>query len=202
VKPVSTRYSIGAVGVAVGSRMVPPGPNWTARALFLRAVERVVPEALTTLSPMAEAGCLFEWCQRWNLIDPWLHEVAASTAERLADGSTGGFQFGPGASFPAAQLASPPAWDPLYESSEAYALKVASYVKESRATLIARGWRDAPTKEEPKHFEWLAKFQLRGLTLDAVVDELEDPPDRATVSRGIKQTAKIADVTLRTAKLQ
>ena len=68
-------------GLGFGGEMVPPGPNIKAQWLFLKAVKRRVPEALTALAAIApylpddpfnrevadQNAPLRTWCERWGL---------------------------------------------------------------------------------------------------------------------------------------
>lgn len=209
---------LGVLGATTGDRLVPPGPNVTARAMFLRAVERTVPAAFRALVAIATApdepgatrassavnarlAQLRAWGDQFGFTAPWLRRVAGHTYHLLAAADPGQRPSGfvlietgiedIGACFP-----NPPRWDPIVQSRGEYHAAIDAYLDACTALAMARGWTAAPVKRTADHFEWLARYQCGGWTQEHIADRYKEKSD-AAVSLALDDVAALVGITRR-----
>lgn len=174
--------------------------------------------AMPQSEPLAAFTAALEaWAARWRLTDEWLKDDALSTLRTwhefpqtltykpLHFHSTG---WG-GAVL---ELDMPPClpFEPTMETWDAFAARVEEWTRQNRqsAQRLAKdhGLEAGPEKrgKDPAlHFEWLVRYQCQGWTHERIATEYEAPssPDglraRSTVTKALKETAKLIGLTLR-----
>jgi hypothetical protein len=174
--------------------------NPHARWLFLMAVERCVPEALAALARVygTDTAALDAWAQRWGFTDDWARRIASLHVTLWRENPTlaGRWQIVSAAvawePIPAAV-----SWNPVAETEAAFRERVNTYI----AACKRNGLMPTPTKEDVRHFEWLALHHVAGdYPYQRIVERYQDAdgsPDVSAVSRAMKQTAALVGITLR-----
>ena len=161
------------------SALVPGAPD-VDRRRFLERAAIVEPDLLKTLRSVTadDADALRAWAERWHLTDPWCLVLARDTARwYAAHPDAQGWEFqGQGivsGSFPfnigPLQLG-PFYHDPTWRSRgvfKAYVLErvgqaLDDYCNRIEAAALAAGLKRAPRKREVGHFDWLARYQIKG----------------------------------------
>lgn len=193
------RFRLGAGAVVAN------GPNPTARILFLNAVARCVPEALTTLASLPAADdAVLPWAEHWGFTDTWMLRHARNHVRLWADlpDTVGRWLSYPTiVSWQPIFPAPPSAWSPMSESESAYRARIEAYIATVKATPGA-----TPTPERRKldeHFEWLALHHVGRLTYEQIADRYyqnDDSPKEKAIGHAITDTAALVGLTLRFAR--
>ena len=194
-----------------------PGPSDSHRRLFLRRAALIEPDLLASLRQVDadDLHSLSEWAKRWNLTDCWCLGLARDTAHwYAAEPEAKGWEFqgkGMFAGFhPFAieplQLG-PFYFDPTWRRREGFKQFVLDQVAEAlkgycdriEADALAAGLKRAPRKREVEHFDWLARYQLKGSSFQAIADSAsyKFKGGRQTVRKAIVELAEYIALTLR-----
>lgn len=172
--------------------MVPPGPNLLAQWLFLDAVRRCVPEALSELAAIApslpddsfnrgtwdQEAPLRAWCERfgfttapeWKGDRDWLLTVARGTAvvmryTPLRAPAEFEWLFEPSYRKLKTETVASLRWNLAEETEALFRGRVETYIGQVKAAAGERGWTEAPEKRKlEQHMEWLALYQVGGRT--------------------------------------
>jgi hypothetical protein len=198
------------------SGLVPGAPD-VHRRRFLERAAIVEPELLTTLrSVMADdADGLSAWAKRWHLTDRWCMVLARDTARWYAKHPDAhGWEFqGQGifvGSFPfeiePLQLG-PFYHDPTWRSRrdfKRYVLREVAratddYCDRIEAAALAAGLKRAPRKKGVGHFDWLARYQVKGESFASIAKtaSYKFEGGRQTVRKAVVELAKYLELTLR-----
>ena len=153
------------------------------------------------------SSALREWCIRWHLTAQPIYRWAARTVEawdqdpRMRGKLTWERPPSP-APEPWRDYASrdarvvPIEGFPEREFRSDFMARAQAHWKHRCGTLESRGWVAVPTKTEPKHFEWLARYQCGGESLGAIARSVNDC-DVVTISSAVKATARLLGLRLR-----
>jgi hypothetical protein len=201
-----------------GRAALVPGAPDAHRLLFLEHAAIVEPELLTTLRGVTsddDADGLLAWAKRWNLTDHWCLALAGDTARWYArhPGAEGWEFKGQGifvGSFPfaIAPLRLKPFYhDPTWRSRrdfKAYVLAEVSratenYCDQVEADALAAGLKRAPRKRGVEHFDWLARYQVKGEAFASIAETSSQKfvCGRQTVRKAIIELAKYLELNLR-----
>ena len=158
------------------------------------------------------------WGQRFKLTDPWLHEAATVTLHQWPTdpASAGALRWADLPTKPSQIL--PPA-EPLKFEAQGWFVEredwtefkkrathtfnqhLKTYKADMDAKLEGIGFRPAPKLREPDHFEWLALYQVLGLSPRQIATTLIENGGRDInengVLRAIHRKAKLIGLTLR-----
>jgi len=198
------------------SGLVPGAPD-VHRRRFLERAAIVEPELLTTLRRVAadDADALSAWAKRWHLTDRWCWVLARDTACWYAThpGAQGWEFQGQGifvGSFPFAikPLRLGPFYhDPTWRSRrdfKAYVLAEAAratdnYCDRIEAAAVAAGLKRAPRRREVEHFDWLARYQVKGESFASIarIASYKLGGGRQTVGKAVTELAEYLELTLR-----
>ena len=159
-----------------------------------------------------------EWCKQWHFTitgkddGVWLLDVVRNTAKRMyrqqLNGDPADLQWEyPTASYPKPKPVAlspptpdrpwlettwlaPPDYQPWRETREQYLQRVDTYTAKVEA---ASGWTTPPEKRAMVHFDWLARFQVAGLSCPAIANSSKDSKglDEDLVAKGVKATAAL-----------
>ena len=194
-----------------------PGPPDVRRRLFLQRAAIVEPQLLTTLRSVRadDADKLLAWAKHWHLTDRWCLLLAGDTARWYGKhGDAKGWEFqGEGifvGNFPfrVKRLRVGPFYhDPTWRSPGEFKADVLEQVREAlndycartEAAALAAGLKRAPRKRELEHFDWLARYQLKGESFSSIAKttRYKFAGGRQTVRKAITELAKFLDLTLR-----
>jgi hypothetical protein len=86
---------------------------------------------------------------------------------------------------------SPKPWQPDVTSRTEYRADIEDYMRDVKAQAIAAGMREEPRplrQREPKHYEWLVRYQVKGDDLPLIARTSRETQDR--VWKGIKDLAR------------
>ncbi len=186
--------------------------------MFLERAATLEPELLKTLRRVKanDANGLLAWAKRWNLTDPWCRALVRDTARWDAtDRDARGWEFEVQGifvgSFPFKTepllLPGPFYLDLTYLKRSDFkglvlkkvAHAVDEYCDRTEAAARAAGLKRAPRKRGLEHFDWLARYQVKG---ESFVSIARNPGykfkgGRQTVHKAITQLAKYLELTLR-----
>jgi hypothetical protein len=198
------------------SGLVPGRPD-VYRRRFLERAAIAEPELLTTLRSVTpnDAGRLLAWGKRWHLTDRWSLVLAGDTARWYATHPDArGWEFqGQGifaGSFP---FAIRPLWlgafyhDPTWRSRGDFQADVLEQVRQAlddycdriEAAALAAGLKRATRKQGVEHFDWLARYQVKGESFASIAKAVRYKfgGGRQTVRKAIIELAKYLELTLR-----
>jgi hypothetical protein len=96
-------------------------------------------------------------------------------------------------------------WDPTAVSSAAWREvvyqrfddAVKAYEGRQRKLVEDRGGLRVTFKFSPDHFQWLALYQCHNDSLDAILQRTAHAADRTTISKGIRNAARLAGIAVR-----
>ncbi len=200
------------------SALVPGAPDIDRRR-FLERAAFLEPQLLTTLRDVAadDADALLAWAKRWHLTDRWCLVLAHDTARRYAIvPNARGWEFqGQGifvGSFPFAieplQLG-PFYHDPTWRGRadfKAHVLAQATRAIDDYSNRIdtaaeAAGLKRAPRRREVEHFDWLARYQVKGESFASIANtaSYKFQGGRQTVRKAIVALAEYLGLKLRPA---
>jgi hypothetical protein len=205
------------------------------RADFLQALNKNVPkvlEGLRDVFAVCEARSLFSqgsdkallveqveaWGQRFNLMDPWLHEAATLTLHQwhTDPASAGALRWADPPNKPSQVL--PPAERLKFETQGWFVERegwtefkkrathtlnqhLKTYKADTDAKLEGIGFRPTPKLREPDHFGWLALYQVHSWSPRKIATTLIENGGRDInengVLRAIHRKAKLIGLTLR-----
>ncbi len=193
-----------------------PGPQDRHRQVFLEHAATLEPELLMTLRRVKanDTNELLAWAKRWNLTDRWCRVLARDTARWYAtDRDARGWEFqGQGifaGSFPfkiKALRLGPFYFDPTWRKRrdfKTFVLKEVArvtddYCDQTLAAAEAAGLKLAPRKRELEHFDWLARYQVKGESFAHIArTPSHKRAGRQTVRKAITDLAKYLELTLR-----
>jgi hypothetical protein len=162
---------------------------------------------------------LEDWARRWNLFDTWCLDLAflqILTPGRRRAGL--GWHLGGGDRFRDVEPLSAPlpfrAWEPTVQTRPGYEADMrrafrklrrpafdqllAEYCDDVERRATKAGLVKLPTKREPIHYRWLARFQV-GEDFEAIAQDSGDSVARseAAIERAVRRTAKFIGLTLR-----
>lgn len=176
-----------------------------ARLEFLDAVQRVVPEAFTSLLETdGDQKRIDEWQQRWYLTAEWCGFVAFHTANEVDPP--------PYFLYPEMQANQPfkplpppelPAFDPTRENWAAYVKRcgtlLAEYQRQSYSAPELQKFKPVEDRRSlRKHLAWLAAYQCLRAPISAIAEAADT--ERAAIDYGVKSAAKFIVLPLRRAK--
>jgi hypothetical protein len=186
---------------------VASGPNPVARVLFLQAVARCVPQAVSALATLEgdDPEALRAWAIRWGFTDDrnrndWMLRHARNHVQLWRDHPD---LVGRWWMFPMMMRWEPivpaaPSWHYLNGESKT------AYLKRQRAYLdtLERmpGIGPMPEKETMVSFEWLALHHVGRWRYEQIAREYGNSkgyPDVPAISRAITDTASLIGLTLR-----
>ena len=157
-----------------------PGPPDVQRRYFLERAAIIEPELLATLRRVAadDVDALLAWANRWHLTDRWCRVLARDTARWYAtDPHAQGWEFqGQGIfvgsfPFPIKPLRLGRFYhDPTWRSRGDFKSYVLQHVRRAlddycdriEVAALRAGLKRAPRKREVAHFDWLARYQVKG----------------------------------------
>jgi hypothetical protein len=183
--------------------------NGAARWRFLAALERRAPEILQTLAEIdvaADDGRLWQrltdWAAGWNLRDPWIVQIAASTLERwqrhpATMGQWAPSGIGKGVDWPE----QPVRWEPFLETESAYRARVNRYVRQTVAVAKEAGLvqrKQRLRKQPARLIDALAGYVV-GVPPGELAGELE-MDDESTFRKAMHDTAQSIGLTLKLAR--
>ena len=198
------------------SALVPGAPD-VHRRLFLERAATVEPDLLKTLRSVTadDADALWAWAKHWHLTDDWCLVLARDTAPWYATHPDAqGWEFqGQGivsGSFPfnIEPLKLGTFYhDPTWRSRGAFKAHVLKrvgrtlddYCNQIEAAALAAGLKRAPRKREVGHFDWLARYQIKGESFASIAHtaSYKFQGGRQTVRKAIIELAKYLELTLR-----
>ncbi len=198
------------------SGLVPGAPD-VQRRRFLERAAIVEPELLTTLrSVMADdADRLSAWAKRWHLTDRWCVVLASDTARWYAKHPDAhGWEFqGQGifvGSLPFAikplrlgRFLHDPTWRTRRDFKASVLREVAraidDYCDRIDSAALAAGLKRVPRKKGVEHFDWLARYQVKGESFAAIAKtaSYKFKGGRQTVRKAVAELAKYLELTLR-----
>ena len=194
-----------------------PGPPDRHRRLFLERASILEPRLLTTLRSVTadDADELLTWATRWHLTDRWCLVLARDTARWYAAKSDAkeGWEFqGQGifvGNFPFAikplrfKFYHDPTWR-TRRDFKAYVLREVTratddYCDRTETAALAAGLKRAPRKRRVEHFDWLARYQVKGesFAFIARTASFKFEGGRQTVRKAITELAEYIELTLR-----
>jgi hypothetical protein len=158
------------------TEMVSPSPEepqradynsarWSARWLFLLAIQKYAPAVLSDLRRRAdESGAVHAWAQRWRLplwVQPYAVETRRLWSENpdLPNGwieSGDAFADGKGELVTELSPHPPPEYDPRYETSAGYMARVRGYIKGREDAAQKRGYIRRQ-RQDPRAFRSLVQ---------------------------------------------
>ena len=176
------RYRLGA-----GEFVAAGAPLPRAQRLYLFAISRWVPDALRELLEIVgddDAG-LAAWAARRRVTDDWVLRNIRSNWEfwREEPDTVGRWRV----HVPQAFWVPMFTWEPDRETFDQYSARVKN----------SPGLMRTPEKAE-NHFEWLAKYQVGGVSVSELAAHAE--VNLETVSEALGSTARLVGVTLRPAR--
>lgn len=198
------------------SALVPGAPD-VHRRRFLERAAIVEPYLLKTLRNVSanDADALRAWATRWHLTDDWCLVLARDTARRyVIHPDAQGWEFqGQGivsGSFPfdiePLQL-EPFYHDPTWRSRRDFKADVLERVRRAlddycdriEAAALAAGLKRAPRKRGVEHFDWLARYQVKGESFASIAKSAsyKFQGGRQTVRKTIIELAEYLQLTLR-----
>ncbi len=198
------------------SGLVPGAPD-VQRRRFLERAAMVEPNLLTTLRSVSpdDADGLWAWANRWHLTDRWCRVLAGDTARWYAthrDAQGWEFQrqgiFVGSLPFAIKPLRPGPfLHDPTWRTRrdfKAYVLRkvaraIDDYCDRIEAAALDAGLKRAPRKKGVDHFDWLARYQVKGesFAFIAKTASYKFKGGRQTVHKAITELAKYLALTLR-----
>jgi len=200
-----------------GRAALVPGAPDVHRMRFLQRAAIVEPELLATLRGVIahDADGLSAWAKRWHLTDGWCPLLADDTLRWYATRPEAqGWEFeGQGifvGSFPFA--ITPLILEPFYHDHtwrSRAEFKACVQAKMERATedycdridanALAAGLKRAPRKRQAEHFDWLARYQVKGETFASIAETSSQKfvGGRQTVRKAVTELAKYLELTLR-----
>jgi hypothetical protein len=183
----------------------PAAPNVFGQMRYLQAVGACVPEAvqeeLADLEPGDDAA-LRSWASRRGFEDDWPISAAREHCALWRDNpdTKGKWIIVTGSHWEPVMPAFA-AWNPFVESEPALRERFERYIEICKA---APAMRKTPEKRTgDAHFEWLALHHAGRMTYTQVENWLSEKrqyPDRAEISRAIRETAAMIGLTLRPAR--
>lgn len=198
------------------SALVPGAPD-VDRRRFLERAAIVEPDLLKTLRSVIadDADALWAWAKRWHLTDRWCLVLARDTARWYSmypDAQGWEFQ-GQGVfsgSFPCAikPLRLGPFYhDPTWRSRRDFKVHVLrevaratdDYCDRIEAKALTAGLKRAPRKRGLEHFDWLARYQVKGESYASIAKtaSYKFEGGRQTVRKAIIELAEYLQLTLR-----
>jgi hypothetical protein len=186
-------------------------PADSHRQLFLCRAALAEPNLLASLGQVNadDSEALVKWATRWNLTDCWCLALALDTVRWYArEPKAEGWEFeGKGTYagfFPFAieplQL-EPFYFDPTWRRREGFkrfvldrvAKALDGYCDRIELDALAAGLKRVPRKREIEHFDWLAQYQLKGISFQSIADgaSYKFKGGRQTVRKAIVELGKI-----------
>ena len=200
-----------------GRSALVPGPPDVHRRLFLERAAIVEPDLLRTLRSVTadDADALWAWAERWHLTDDWCLVLARDTARRYAmNPDAQGWEFqGQGIFVGCFPFHIKPLQfekfyhDPTWRSRRVFKADVLEQVRHAlddycdqiEAAALAAGLKRAPRKREVAHFDWLARYQIKGESFASIAHTASNRFEggRQTVRKAIVELAKYLELALR-----
>ncbi len=194
-----------------------PGPPDVQRRRFLERAAIVEPQLLTTLRSVTpdDADGLLARSKRWNLTDRWCLLLAGDTSRWYAkhpDAQGWEFQgqgiFAGSFPFKIKPLRPGPFYhDPTWQRRRDFKLDVLKelehaideYCDQIEAAALAAGLKRAPRKRGVEHFDWLARYQVKGESFASIAETAPQKfaGGRQTVRKAIIELWKYLELTLR-----
>jgi len=200
------------------ARYASPGREGAVDAFLGRSLATMTSPARPDLAPLHAA--LLGWARRWNLSADWCLKAALEAMAFWMRRRPSRLTWGIGWSGFLPTLTTTPftfehaGWDPSRQQRTAYVQAVRKtcedflqgYVRGVDRTARNRGFRPAPTTREAVHFEWVARFQVRGESFAAIEARIRGQPrwaahisERKAVAMAVKGLAQRIGLPLRPA---
>lgn len=184
----------------MGESVIAGAPNAHGRMLYLQAVSRCVPAAISELMALNLSDRLArrDWAERRGFTDDWIRYSAMSHALlwREQPEMTGRWLIVTAAGWVPTPKA-PPQWDPHVETEAHYRRRQQAYIEDVKRTT---GFEPTPTKSDLRHWEWLALHHVDEWKYEQIHKRYSDPdgsPDIPAISRAITDSARLIGLTLR-----
>jgi hypothetical protein len=196
--------------------LVPGAPD-THRRRFLERAAIIEPQLLETLRAVAanDERELASWARRWRLTDPWCVVLARDTIRWWAsqpdsrgwEFQTQGISIG-SFPFPIQPLTLDEFYyDPTYRRRGDFKRYVLDKVDEAlkhycdqvETDALAAGLIRSPKKRDIEHFDWLARYQVRGESFASIAQtaSYKFRGGRQTVRKAVVELAEYLSLKLR-----